>query len=201
MSMTPEQREKAERAIFHKQVRDLLKRHALQRRNQCMRDVPFYGLPYRLLYDLNQLPEQVPLNHFYPRRACSSETKKRAWEAVQAARDSRGELTDEEVQKIRENIESADFTPEADRERLFTCFLNGVDFSAYRLWDWTGQPVTEQEAARLRAYYEGRQRDYLENPDRYSPPALVKDDPDPPEYYGKDAWELIQEFEKIRNLD
>ena len=119
----------------------------------------------------------------------------------QAARDSRGELTDEEVQKIRENIESADFTPEADRERLFTCFLNGIDFSVYRSWDWTGQPVTEQEAARLRAYYEGRQRDYLENPDRYSSPALVKDDPDPPEYYGKDAWELIQEFEKIRNLD
>lgn len=201
MSMTPEQREKAERAIFHKQVRDLLKRHALQRRNQCMRDVPFYGLPYRLLYDLEQPPEQILLNRFYPRRKCSSETEKRAREAVQAARDSRGELTDEEVQKIRENIESADYTPEADRERFFTCFLNGIDFSAYRLWDWTGQPVTEQEAARLRAYYEGRQRDYLENPDRYSPPALVKDDPDSPEYYGKDAWELIEEFEKIRNLD
>lgn len=201
MSMTPEQREKAERAIFHKQVRDLLKRHALQHRNKCMRDVPFYSLPYRLLYDLEQPPEQVPLNHFYPRRACSSETEKRAWEAVQAARDSRGDLSDEEIQKIRENIESADYTPEADRERLFTCFLNGIDFSVYRSWDWTGQPVTEQETARLQAYYEGRQRDYLENPDRYSPPALVKDDPDPPEYYGKDAWELIQEFEKIRNLD
>ena len=201
MSMTPEQREKAERAIFHKQVRDLLKRHALQRRNQCVRDVPFYGLPYRLLYDLELPPEQILLNRFYPRRKCSSETEKRAREAVRAARDSRGELTDEEAQKIRENIESADYTPEADRERLFTCFLNGIDFSVYRSWDWTGQPVTEQEAARLQAYYEGRQRDYLENPDRYSPPALVKDDPNPPEYYGKDAWELIQEFEKIRNLD
>ena len=124
MSMTPEQREKAERAIFHKQVRDLLKRHALQRRNQCVRDVPFYGLPYRLLYDLEQPSEQIPLTRFYPRRKCSSETEKRAREAVQAARDSRGELTDEEAQKIRENIESADYTPEADRERLFTCFLD-----------------------------------------------------------------------------
>lgn len=199
--MDERQKEAAERALHRVEMDELMKRIALRHRIDCINDVSFYGLPYRLLYDLEQSPEQVPLNHFYPRRACSSETKKRAWEAVQAARDSRGELTDEEVQKIRENIESADFTPEADRERLFTCFLNGVDFSAYRSWDWTGQPVTEQEAARLRAYYEGRQRDYLEKPDRYSPPALVKDDPDPPEYYGKDAWELIEEFEKIRNLD
>lgn len=199
--MDERQKEAAERALHRVEMDELMKRIALRHRIDCINDVSFYGLPYRLLYDLKQSPEQVPLNHFYPRRACSSETKKRAWEAVQAARDSRGELTDEEVQKIRENIESADFTPEADRERLFTCFLNGIDFSVYRSWDWTGQPVTEQEAARLQAYYEGRQRDYLENPDRYSPPALVKDDPDPPEYYGKDAWELIQEFEKIRNLD
>lgn len=199
--MDERQKEAAERALHRVEMDELMKRIALRHRIDCINDVSFYGLPYRLLYDLEQSPEQVPLNHFYPRRACSSETKKRAWEAVQAARGSRGELTDEEVQKIRENIESADFTPEADRERLFTCFLNGIDFSVYRSWDWTGQPVTEQEAARLQAYYEGRQRDYLENPDRYSPPALVKDDPDPPEYYGKDAWELIQEFEKIRNLD
>ena len=199
--MDERQKEAAERALHRVEMDELMKRIALRHRIDCINDVSFYGLPYRLLYDLEQSPEQVPLNHFYPRRACSSETKKRAWEAVQAARDSRGELTDEEVQKTRENIESADFTPEADRERLFTCFLNGIDFSVYRSWDWTGQPVTEQEAARLQAYYEGRQRDYLENPDRYSPPALVKDDPDPPEYYGKDAWELIQEFEKIRNLD
>lgn len=199
--MDERQKEAAERALHRVEMDELMKRIALRHRIDCINDVSFYGLPYRLLYDLEQSPEQVPLNHFYPRRACSSETKKRAWEAVQAARDSRGELTDEEVQKIRENIESADFTPEADRERLFTCFLDGVDFSAYRSWDWTGKPVTGAEAARLRAYYEGRQRDYLEKPDRYSPPALVKDDPDPPEYYGKDAWELIEEFEKIRNLD
>lgn len=199
--MDERQKEAAERALHRVEMDELMKRIALRHRIDCINDVSFYGLPYRLLYNLQQPPEQVPLNHFYPRRACSSETEKRAWEAVQAARDSRGELTDEEVQKIRENIESADFTPEADRERLFTCFLDGVDFSAYRSWDWTGKPVTGAEAARLRAYYEGRQRDYLEKPDRYSPPALVKDDPDPPEYYGKDAWELIEEFEKIRNLD
>lgn len=199
--MDERQKEAAERALHRIEMDELMKRIALQHRTDCINDVHFYGLPYRLLYNLQQSPEQVPLNHFYPRRACSSETEKRAREAVRAARDSRGELTDEEAQKIRENIESADYTPEADRERLFTCFLNGIDFSVYRSWDWTGQPVTEQEAARLRAYYEGRQRDYLENPDRYSSPALVKDDPDPPEYYGKDAWELIEEFEKIRNLD
>lgn len=199
--MDERQKEAAERALHRVEMDELMKRIALRHRIDCINDVSFYGLPYRLLYDLEQPSEQIPLTRFYPRRKCSSETEKRAREAVRAARDSRGELTDEEAQKIRENIESADYTPEADRERLFTCFLNGIDFSVYRSWDWTGQPVTEQEAARLQAYYEGRQRDYLENPDRYSPPALVKDDPDPPEYYGKDAWELIQEFEKIRNLD
>lgn len=201
MIMTPEQMKKAECAVFHQKIQNILKRHALERRNQCIEDVRFFNLPYRLLYDLQQPEGQIRLNHFYPRRRCSSETEKRAREVVQEARNSRSELSDTEIRKIRESIEAVDYTPEADRERLFTCFLVGVDFSAYCSWDWTGQPVTEQEADRLWAYYEGRQRDYLDNPDRYSPPALVKDDPDPPEYYGKDAWELIEEFEKIRNLD
>lgn len=174
--MDERQKEAAERALHRVEMDELMKRIALRHRIDCINDVSFYGLPYRLLYDLEQSPEQVPLNHFYPRRACSSETKKRAWEAVQAARDSRGELTDEEVQKIRENIESADFTPEADREQLFTCFLEGWDFSTFKNWDWTGNKIPAEEADRLRACYTERQKQYQDHPERFSPPALKADD-------------------------
>ena len=65
MSMTPEQMEKAERAIFHKKIQDILKRHALERRNSCIQDVSFYGLPFRVLYSLNQSESQIPLSRFY----------------------------------------------------------------------------------------------------------------------------------------
>ena len=176
MSMAPGRREKAEKAIFHKQVRDLLKRHALQRRNQCMRDVPFYGLPYRLLYDLQQPPDQTPLSRFYPFRACSAETEARVKEALEEARERRGELPDEEIQAIRERLEATDYTPEADRERLFTCFLQGWDFTAFKIWDWTGNRITAEEADRLRAYYTERQKQYQDHPERFSPPALKADD-------------------------
>lgn len=193
--MDERQKEAAERALHRVEMDELMKRIALQHRTDCINDVHFYGLPYRLLYNLQQPPEQVPLNHFYPRRACSSETEKRAWEAVQAARDSRGELTDEEVQKIRENIESADFTPEADRERLFTCFLEGWDFSAFKIWDWTGNRITAEEADRLRAYYAERQKQYQDHPERFSPPALKADDD--MGRYSPEVQQLLTTFDNL----
>lgn len=193
--MNERQKEAAKRALHRIEMDELMKRIALQHRTDCINDVHFYGLPYRLLYNLQQPPEQVPLNHFYPRRACSSETEKRAWEAVQAARDSRGDLSDEEIQKIRENIEAADFTPESDRERLFTCFLDGIDFSAYRSWDWTGNRITESEADRLRAYYTERQNRYKDHPEWFAPPMLKIDDD--LNRYSQKTQEILKEFDNL----
>ena len=121
MSMTPEQMAKAERAIHRKQIQDILRRHALERRNQCIKDVSFFGLPYRVLYSLEQPPDQTPLSRFYPFRACSAETEARVEEALKEARERQGELSDVEIQEIRERLEAIDYTPEADRERLFAC--------------------------------------------------------------------------------
>ena len=176
MSMTPEQMEKAERAIFHKKIQDILKRHALERRNSCIQDVSFYGLPFRVLYSLNQSESQIPLSRFYPFRACSAETEARVKEALEEARERRGELPDEEIQEIRERLETRDYTPEADRERLFTCFLEGWDFSTFKSWDWTGNKIPAEEADRLRAYYTERQGMYEDHPERFAPPALKVDD-------------------------
>lgn len=167
MSMTPEQMAKAERAIHKKQIQDILRRHALERRNQCIKDVSFFGLPYRVLYSLQQPPDQTPLSRFYPFRACSAETE---------ARERRGELSDEEIQEIRERLEAIDYTPEADRERIFACFLKGWGFSTFKNWDWTGNKIPEEEADRLRAYYTERQKQYQDHPERFSPPALKADD-------------------------
>ncbi|WP_419094364.1 hypothetical protein [[Ruminococcus] torques] len=176
MSMTPEQREKAERAIFHKKIQDILKRHALERRNECIQNVEFFGLPFRVLYSLNQSESQMPLSRFYPFRACSAETEARVNEALKEARERQGELSDEEIQEIRERLEAIDYTPEADRERLFACFLEGWDFSTFKSWDWTGNKIPAEEADRLRAYYTERQKQYQDHPERFSPPALKVDD-------------------------
>lgn len=195
MSMTPEQMAKAERAIHKKQIQDILRRHALERRNQCIKDVSFFGLPFRVLYSLQQLPDQTPLSRFYPFRACSAETEARVKEALEEARERRGELPDEEIQAIRERLEATDYTPEADRERLFTCFLQGWDFTAFKIWDWTGNRITAEEADRLRAYYAERQKQYQDHPERFSPPALKADDD--MSRYSPEVQQLLTTFDNL----
>ena len=174
--MNERQKEAAERALHRVEMNELMKSAALKRRNQCIKDVSFFGLPYRVLYSLQQPPDQMPLSRFYPFRACSAETEARVKEALEEARERRGELPDEEIQAIRERLEATDYTPEADRERLFTCFLEGWDFSTFKSWDWTGNKIPAEEADRLRAYYTERQKQYQDHPERFSPPALKADD-------------------------
>ena len=195
MSMTPEQMAKAERAIHRKQIQDILRRHALERRNQCIKDVSFFGLPYRVLYSLQQPPDQTPLSRFYPFRACSAETEARVKEALEEARERRGELPDEEIQAIRERLEARDYTPEADRKQLFTCFLEGWDFSTFKNWDWTGNRITAEEADRLRAYYTDRQKQYQDHPERFSPPALKADDD--MSRYSPEVQQLLTTFDNL----
>lgn len=174
--MDERQKEAAERALHRVEMNELMKSAALKRRNQCIKDVSFFGLPYRILFSLQQPPDQTPLSRFYPFRACSAETEARVNEALKEARERQGELSDEEIQEIRERLEAIDYTPEADRERLFTCFLEGWDFQNFRLWDWTGNKIPEEEADRLRACYTERQKQYQDHPERFSPPALKADD-------------------------
>ena len=195
MSMTPEQMAKAERAIHRKQIQDILRRHALERRNQCIKDVSFFGLPFRVLYSLQQPPDQTPLSRFYPFRACSAETEARVKEALEEARERRGELPDEEIQAIRERLEATDYMPEADRERLFTCFLQGWDFTAFKIWDWTGNRITAEEADRLRAYYAEKQKQYQDHPERFSPPALKADDD--MSRYSPEVQQLLTTFDNL----
>jgi hypothetical protein len=174
--MDERQKEAAERALHRVEMNELMKSAALKRRNQCIKDVSFFGLPYRVLFSLDQPPDQTPLSRFYPFRACSAETEARVKEALEEARERRGELPDEEIQAIRERLEARDYTPEADRKQLFTCFLEGWDFSTFKNWDWTGNRITAEEADRLRAYYTDRQKQYQDHPERFSPPALKADD-------------------------
>lgn len=176
MSMTPEQMAKAERAIHRKQIQDILRRHALERRNECIQNVEFFGLPFRVLYSLNQSESQIPLSKFYPYRAARAETEEAVNEAVQREREQAGKLSDERMNEIRTAIESIDYTPADRREYYFTVFLTGWDFSGFKSWDWTGNRITAEEADRLRAYYTERQKQYQDHPERFSPPALKADD-------------------------
>lgn len=193
--MDERQKEAAERALHRVEMNELMKSAALKRRNQCIKDVSFFGLPFRVLYSLQQLPDQTPLSRFYPFRACSAETEARVKEALEEARERRGELPDEEIQAIRERLEATDYTPEADRERLFTCFLQGWDFTAFKIWDWTGNRITAEEADRLRAYYAERQKQYQDHPERFSPPALKADDD--MSRYSPEVQQLLTTFDNL----
>ena len=193
--MNERQKEAAERALHRVEMNELMKSAALKRRNQCIKDVSFFGLPYRVLYSLQQPPDQTPLSRFYPFRACSAETEARVKEALEEARERRGELPDEEIQAIRERLEATDYTPEADRERLFTCFLQGWDFTAFKIWDWTGNRITAEEADRLRAYYAEKQKQYQDHPERFSPPALKADDD--MSRYSPEVQQLLTTFDNL----
>lgn len=199
MSMTPEQMEKAERAIFHKKIQDILKRHALERRNSCIQDVSFYGLPFRVLYSLNQPPEQIPLSKFYPYRAAKAETEEAVNEAMQREREQAGKLSDERMNEIRTAIESIDYTPADQREYYFTDFLTGWDFSGFKSWDWTGNKVLESEADKLRAYYTERQGLYEDHPERFAPPALKADDD--MSRYSRDRRYLLRMMDDIQETE
>lgn len=199
MSMTPEQREKAERAIFHKKIQDILKRHALERRNECIQNVEFFGLPFRVLYSLNQSESQIPLSKFYPYRAARAETEEKILEAIRMEREQGGEISDARLNEIRTDIEARDYTPESMKEYYFSCFLSGWDFSHFKNWDWTGNRIPESEANRLRRYYTERQGLYEDHPEKFAPPALKADDD--MSRYSQDRRYLLRLMDDIQEAE
>lgn len=195
MSMTPEMMEKAERAIHKKKLQDITKRLSLERRNHCIEDVPFFGLPFRVLFSLKQPESQIPLSKFYPFRAASAETEEKILEAIRMEREQGGEILDERLNEIRTSIESRDYTPADRREFYFSCFLSGWDFSTFKNWDWTGNRITESEADRLRAYYTERQNRYKDHPEWFAPPMLkIADDLN---RYSQKTQEILKEFDNL----
>ena len=195
MSMTEQQMTAAERALHRVEMDELMKRIALRHRIDCINDVSFYGLPYRLLYDLEQSADEVPLSRFYPHRAARAETEARVKKALTEARERQGDLSEVEARAIQKEIESIDYTPQDQRDYYFTPFLADWDFSSFKIWDWTGNKIPSAEVARLRQHYTERQKMYMENPERYSPPVLKS--ADNPERYSQETRELMEMFDNL----
>lgn len=195
MSMTPEQMEKAERALHKAKMQEIQKRLALSRRMDCIEGVPFYNLPFRVLYSLKQSADQIELNRFYPHRAASAAIEAKISETLAEARERQGDLLEAETRAIQERLETADYTPQDQRDYYFTPFLAGWDFSTFKNWDWTGNKIPSAEADRLRQYYTERQKMYMENPEKYAVPALIKDDD--MSRYSKRTQELITMFDNL----
>lgn len=193
--MDERQKEAAERALHRVEMDELMKRIALQHREDCIQNVEFFGLPFRVLYSLNQSESQIPLSRFYPFRACSAETEARVKEALEEARERQGDLSEAEARAIQKEIESIDYTPQDQRDYYFTPFLADWDFSSFKIWDWTGNKIPSAEAARLRQHYTERQKMYMENPERYSPPVLKS--ADNPERYSQETRELMEMFDNL----
>lgn len=193
--MDERQKEAAERALHKVEMNELMKSAALKRRNQCIKDVSFFGLPFRILYSLKQSADEVPLSRFYPHRAVRAETEARVKKALTEARERQGDLSEAEARAIQKEIESIDYTPQDQRDYYFTPFLADWDFSSFKIWDWTGNKIPSAEAARLRQHYTERQKMYMENPERYSPPVLKS--ADNPERYSQETRELMEMFDNL----
>lgn len=195
MSMTEQQMEAAERALHKAKMQEIQKRLALSRRMDCIEGVPFYNLPFRVLYSLKQSADEVPLSRFYPHRAARAETEARVKKALTEARERQGDLSEVEARAIQKEIESIDYTPQDQRDYYFTPFLADWDFSSFKIWDWTGNKIPSAEVARLRQHYTERQKMYMENPERYSPPVLKS--ADNPERYSQETRELMEMFDNL----
>lgn len=195
MSMTEQQMTAAERALHKAKMQEIQKRLALSRRMDCIEGVPFYNLPFRVLYSLKQSADEVPLSRFYPHRAARAETEARVKKALTEARERQGDLSEAEARAIQKEIESIDYTPQDQRDYYFTPFLADWDFSSFKIWDWTGNKIPSAEAARLRQHYTERQKMYMENPERYSPPVLKS--ADNPDRYSQETRELMEMFDNL----
>lgn len=195
MSMTEQQVKAAKWALHKAKMQEIQKRLALSRRMDCIEGVPFYNLPFRVLYSLKQPPDQIKLNRFYPHRAASAAIEAKISEALAKARERQGDLSEAEARAIQKGIESMDYTPEDMRDYYFTPFLAGWDFSTFKNWDWTGNRITETEAARLQEHYQQRQHDFWENPEKYAVPALIKDDN--MGRYSPERQELLTMFDNL----
>lgn len=196
--MTEEQMIKAEAALRSKQIKDILKRHNLERYRQCIADVPFFLLPHRVLYRMEQSSEQIILTRFYPYRAARAKTEQKIRAAIDKVKDSERELTENEIKEIKRPIEARDYTPENMKEYYFTCFLYGFNLDEFRSWDWTGERVSPDKEKGLKLYYQRRQQDFIEHPEKYAMPALKADDD--MSRYSRDTRHFLQMLDDISEL-
>lgn len=173
--MDERQRLAAQVALEKVDKERLFQKIELQHRARCIEDVNFFKLPYRILHDLHQPPDQIPRSRFYPLLGPRRETEEAAKAALQAARERPGTLTAEQEIQIISATESRDHTPPELREYFFTCFLSGWDLSAFAPWEWTGQQIPSAEADRLRQYFILRQGKFEDAPQEFSLPVLKKD--------------------------
>lgn len=195
--MTEEQMIKAEEALRSKQIKDVLKRCALERYRQSAIDVSFFLLPHRVLYRLEQPSEQITLTRFYPYRALKAQTEQKIRAAIDKAKESKAELAEGEIEAIQKRIESTDYTPDDMKEYYFTCFLIGFNLDEFRSWDWTGERVHPDKERELKTYYQRRQRDFIKHPEKYATPALIKDDD--MKRYSQETQEILNLFDGLPN--
>ena len=193
--MDERQKEAAERALRKLELEELQRRIALRKRVSCIKDVSFFLLPYRVLYRMKQSNEEIPLSKFYPHRAARAETEEQINEALQREREQAGEVSDERMNEIRTSLESVDYTPENMKEYYFTCFLYGFNLDEFRSWDWTGERVSPDKEKELKLYYQRRQQDFIEHPEKYATPALKADDD--MGRYSQKMQELLKLFDDL----
>lgn len=165
--LSEEQEKAAARALSNIRLEKMFKKYSLLERQDCIEDVNFYKLPYRLLIlayrGKLQDEKEIRLNRFYPQQELSKQQEEEINE----------EMTEDELLILFQTFE----TPEDKREFYFTPFLELVDLESFNNFDWTGDVIDRETESILKQHYKERLADYKEHPEKYFRRILKSEDP------------------------
>ena len=145
--LTPEQMQKAKAALNREKSKKLIQQIKLHLYMNDVERAARWCLPFRMVHDRQYLPHEEPPNDYYGRPAPV--------------------IYDKTLHCIVPNPAAAPPITMDEALYHFTRHLAAVDLDQYGRGDWTGKPITQDEADRLKAMYQERQRDFVQNPDRY----------------------------------
>lgn len=195
--MNDEQYQAAIRAERQLHMTELQKKYALLTRSDCIRDSQQYHLPYRVLLNISRDPQgRVCPNPYYPAPGASAELQeaRSALKALQTSTlrsvramvsrltsisdDTKQEIVEDAKETFRKSatqvaeqirdLEEKEILPTSQYDFYYTCFLQDENFDAYKVYDWTGDVISAEEAQRLRKGYHARQNAFLRHPEQFA---------------------------------
>ena len=145
--LTPEQMEKAKAALNREKSKKLVQRIKLHLYMNDIERAALWCLPFRMVHDRQYLPEEEPPGDYYGRPAPV--------------------IYDKTKHCMVTNPEAVPPITAEEAVFYFTRHLVAVDLDEYGRGDWTGKTIPQEEADRLKAKFQGRQRDFVRNPHKY----------------------------------
>lgn len=145
--LTDRQLEAAERALKDHKSRELQRRIMLRIYRQCQKTAERLQLPFRMVHKAEYPAGEIVPNAYYPLPT------------------NVGRAADGSLYTIPDAVQVTQEQARYYFTRLL--FLNLENLEKYRRGDWTGENLTEDEAAAIRQTYIDRAEDFRRHPEKY----------------------------------